>query len=43
MKASELRRKIEEIPQLANFFAGFSSQDKILALEEEQFTIVNTE
>ncbi len=43
MRASEIEEIIESIPQLAAYFAGISTSDEIVELDEDNFTIVNTE
>ncbi len=43
MRGSEIQAKISSITQLRPFFAGISTIDCIPTLEEDDFTIVNTE
>ncbi len=43
MRGSEIYQYIVNIPQLADFFTKISTVDDIPQLDEDQFTIVNTE
>ncbi len=43
MRASEIETIIRQVPQIHQYFCGFSTRDNIMQLQEEEFTIVNTE
>ncbi len=43
MRGSEIEHIIASLPQLKKYFVGISTIEKIPCLEEEEFTIVNTE
>ena len=43
MKASEIEAAIKKVPQVAKYFTKISTIDSIPYLDEELFTIVNTE
>ena len=43
MRASEIEAIIRKVPQLEKYFVGISTIDTIPNLEEEHFTIINTE
>ncbi len=43
MRASELEALIRQIPQLDNYFTKIGTVDDIPNLENETFTIINTE
>ncbi len=43
MKSSQLLIEISKHSQISRYFVGLSTSDKIVPLEEGNFTIVNTE
>lgn len=43
MKASEIESQLSRVAQVYKYFRGFSTKDNIVVLDEEEFTIVNTE